>query len=153
MRLGIATNNEAANEAQWVDFDMEGYEANLQEPLEKRIRFKIKPQTRALITHVEKRAELEKKAAGTKRARIEAEANELPDAASAADDAFSRRLAIALVEDWANVSDIQTDVALECNNTNKVWLFENINIALWVIEKAKDMASKAIVDDEENSDA
>lgn len=150
MKLSIPTNNEAASRPQWVDFDMKGYEANLTEPLEKRIRFLVRPQMRTLVTRVEKLAESAEKSAKTFRKADAAVEDALPEGSGG--DYFTRELASQLLEDWDNIVD-QDEVALECNRTNKIWLFEQIDIAIWVITKAKEIANRTIQDEAKNSNS
>lgn len=147
MKLGIATNQQAASEPQWVDFDMEGWESNLNDPEDKRVRFLIIPQTRALINRIDARADNLAKAKGRNKY---ADDPSLPSEARDRGDYFTREMAKELTKDWQNVTDLDEN-PLECNDHNKIWLFENINIAFWIITKAQEISSVRIEDEQKNS--
>lgn len=147
MKLGIATTQAGASAPQWIDFDMEGYESNLMEPVDKRIRFLVTPQTRALINRIEKRSENLQKARGRNKYSDE---DGMPAEATDRGDFFTREMAKELLQDWKGVCDLEEE-PLECNDRNKIWLFENINIAVWVIEKSQSLASTRIEEESKNS--
>jgi hypothetical protein len=148
MKLGIHTNHETASKPRWIVFDMEGYEANLHEQPENQIKFLVRPETRAAVTRVEKLAETQLKARG--RNKFETDGSALPQGTNDLGDHRTRELAKYLVEDWTNVCDLEGN-PLECNDTNKVWLFENLDIAVWVITQAKDLSSVRIEEERKNS--
>lgn len=148
MKLSIPTNNETASRSQWVDLDAKGYEANLTEPAHQRIKFLIKPQTRTAVTRVEKLAESAEKSAKTfRKNNVEAE-SALPEGSGG--DYFTRELANYLLEDWEGVVDSDTGEPIQCDRTNKIWLFEQIDLAIWVITKAKEIAVSTIQDEAKN---
>jgi hypothetical protein len=141
MRIAIATTPEAANKAQWVDLDMPGFEGNLDLPEEERIRLKLRPNNRSALAVIERKTKI----------RAERLPDEILPTASGKSkgEVFVRALADHLVEDWQNFED-QDGNLLECNRTNKVWAFENLDLAMFVIAKSKEIAATRIEEDEKN---
>lgn len=143
MKLGILTDVSALQNPQWVYYDEEGFDEG---PEEERVAFLIRPQTRTNLAIVErnaKKAELaRKRSTNLNRDDIGGEGK---------GEAWVRELAKFLLVDWRNVVDGATHETLECSEKNKLLLFENTTIALWIIERAKELCSQKIEEETKNS--
>lgn len=157
MKLGIKTNREQISEPQWVPYDAAGFEKNLDEPEDRRIEFLLLPQTRSVLNEVNVLFEKMKAAASrstklkTEEAPYDESGRLLPKVSRKGNELWIRCLARVIVKDWKNVSDDDGNL-IPCDDFNKIWAFEDLNLAMWVTEKSQGLVSVAIEDEEGNSE-
>lgn len=153
MKLGVFTDTAELQEARERVFTPDGY---VYEPDEPQIKFGIRPWTRTTQELVNKRAKakniaimdadeaLKRVGSGDKRA-----------------EAYVRELADFLIKWWENVvygADVPARKAkkgdpMPCTSQNKVFLFEDVTVAVWIVEEAKKMATVQISEEVKNSDS
>lgn len=157
MKLGIMTSANELQKVHAVPYEPEGYVFEENEP---RVIFHLRPWTRTTQSIVEKRAK-------GKGMAVPSDGNPLKGIGSGDKkaEAFTRELAMYLVADWEGVvygSDMQDDEGnivarkgdpLPCEDANKVFLFEDIAVAVWVVEQAQKLVSQQLRDEVGNSES
>lgn len=142
MKLQIATSTEAANKAQWVWLDGEfdpAFAGNPDEEIvENRVGFLVRPQTRAALDQIERKTKFRQADLG----------DEIPKAGSKGEK-FIRAMADFLIVDWQNVFD-ENGEPVACDQAGKYWLFQNLVLSLWVMNKARNLTAKAMEEEEKN---
>lgn len=151
MQLGVITDPEKLHATRPWTYTPAGYEYGPDEP---RVVFHLRPWTRSTQAIVEKRlkarhqgitmdAALKKLGTGDKKA-----------------EAYTRELADFLIVDWENVvyaddapeADAKKGDPIPCTTSAKVFLFENVGLAVKIIEAAQGFATVQLEEEEKNSE-
>ncbi len=146
MKLGVHTDMEALQVPVKCHLDL----PELNDGTDEKVYLWIRPWTRTAQAIVAKKAKL--------KGEISDEELRAAGTGDLDSERYTRSLANFLLTDWENVTDVNKvsdefpqGEPLECNERNKMALFEDLQVALWVVEKAKTLATKKLPGDLKNS--
>jgi hypothetical protein len=140
MNLALATTASDLAEDSWFTFAEDDLAP---------VRFKIRPWTRTTQSEIDERAK--KRVALKKLEQFRAEGVEIPKGTGdRKTEAQTVETADYLIEDWENVTDSK-DRPLECNIVNKLWAFESIDLAMWILARAKERGGRLVEAQAKNS--
>lgn len=142
MRLGIGVD---PDKGVWCALDITKMEDGREiQPFVDDVKFLIKPGTKANLAKVEKAAKRSKLAR-----RHTTEEGEVVE--GNASDSWTKALANELLLDWSGVTDVTGQEELPCEEMTKLMLFEDQDIALWVLNKARQLARVEVETERKNS--
>jgi hypothetical protein len=152
MQLGVYTNTEELQKTRPWTYVPKGYEPEPGEPMPT---LHLRPWTRTTQGVVEKRA----KARGVTPMDID-DALKGVGTKDPKAEAYVRELADFLIADWTNVAygtdipemGIKKGDALPCVSENKVFLFEDLQVAVDIIDAARSFATVQIKSEAKNAE-
>lgn len=133
-------DEEASSEETWVPYE--------EAPFNGDVSFLLVPKTREMVKEAETNAKRNKKY------HRHNEINKDGEKVSKQGDpqeAFVEELAKLVVKDWKGIVNKRTKEPIPCTDDTKVLLFNNVDVANWIVKAAGELAVVELDGDEKNS--